>query len=100
CYLFFDAEIDDRREHGTDDHPQQLEPIEKRNAEQVGLGPVVQGRPKGDGELDDEEQVPPAPATALFLSVHRETSRLSLSADPTRVRGRMSRMRGEWEASR
>src|SRR5271170_4496903 len=59
--LFGGLKIDDGREHGADDHPEQLEPIEERNPREVGLGFIVNGRPQGNGKLHHEEQVPPAP---------------------------------------
>jgi hypothetical protein len=55
-------EVDDRGEHGADDHPKQLVPVEERHADPGRLHPVVERRPDHRGGLDDEEQIPPAPS--------------------------------------
>ena len=60
--LVLGREIDDRGEHGADDHPKQLIPVEERHADPGRLDLVVEGRPEHRDELDDEEQVPPAPS--------------------------------------
>jgi len=74
-FLFFYGEIDHGREYGADDHPEQLEPVKERDAEQVGLGLVIERRPESDGKLDNEKQVPPAPTTAFFFcGIHREAA--------------------------
>src|SRR5579863_5584091 len=52
-------EVDDRGENRADDHPEHLVPVEERDTRPVRLGLVVEGRPKHDDELHDEEQVPP-----------------------------------------
>src|SRR5262245_17604225 len=48
------GEIDDGRQNGADDHPQELIPVEERHAEERWLGSVVEGRPQHGDELDDE----------------------------------------------
>jgi hypothetical protein len=55
-------EIDYRGEHGADDHPKQLVPVEERHADPGRLHPVIERRPDHRGGLDDEEQIPPAPS--------------------------------------
>jgi hypothetical protein len=55
-------EVDDRGEHGADDHPKQLVPVEERHADPGRLDPVIKRRPHHRGGLDDEEQIPPAPS--------------------------------------
>src|SRR5262249_50042249 len=65
----FGGEIDDRGEHGADQDPQELIPVEERDADPGGLDLVVERRPQRGDELDDEQQVPPAPATPLPLPV-------------------------------
>src|SRR5271168_4581263 len=71
--LLFHGEIDHGREHGADDHPRQLKPVEKWHADEGWLRLVVEGRPQGHGKLDDKQQIPPAPAAAFFFcAVHSE----------------------------
>src|SRR5262249_25354478 len=56
------GEIDDRGQNGADDHPGELVPVEEGDAGEGGLEPVVERRPQDRDELDEEEQVPPAPS--------------------------------------
>src|SRR5208282_6460635 len=69
--LIFVGEVHDRSEHRTDDHPEHLVPIEKRNADPGRLDLVVEGRPDDRDELNQKKQIPPAPSAApLALSIH------------------------------
>src|SRR5579863_3767173 len=69
--LVVGGEVDDGRENGADDNPQELEPVKEGDAHQGGLDSVVQGRPERHDKLDHKEQVPPAPGAALFgFTVH------------------------------
>src|SRR5271155_5878382 len=71
-YSISRGEIDGSRENGTDQDPEQLEPVEKWQSQQGRFSLIVKRRPQGHGKLDHEEQVPPAPSTALFLcAIHR-----------------------------
>src|SRR5580692_707600 len=63
--LLLGREIDDRGQHRRDDHPEHLIPIEERDARPGRLDRVVERRPQHGDELNDQEQVPPAPAGAL-----------------------------------
>src|SRR5215831_16443772 len=72
CASFLRREIDDRRQDGADDHPGELVPVEERNARQRGLELVVERRPEDRDELDEEEQVPPAPSGASFAVVSHD----------------------------
>jgi hypothetical protein len=65
--LIFSRQIHDRSKHGADDYPKQLIPIEERQADPIGLYLIIKGRPKYGDELDEKEQVPPAPAVPLFI---------------------------------
>src|ERR1700686_1394933 len=70
CYwLFADGKINDGGENRADDHPKQLKPVEERHAHERGLESIVEGGPQGNRELDDEEQVPPAPSAALLVCI-------------------------------
>src|SRR5579863_359123 len=68
--LVVGGEVDDGRENGADDNPQELEPVKEGDAHQGGLDSVVQGRPERHDKLDHEEQIPPAPGAALSGFVH------------------------------
>src|SRR6516162_6288176 len=68
CASSFGNEINDRREHGADDHPEHLVPVEKWNPGPGWLDCVVERRPHHRDELDDEEQIPPTP-TGAFMAV-------------------------------
>src|SRR5262245_321139 len=50
----FGGEIDDRGEYGADQDPQELIPVEERDADPGRLDPVVERRPQRGDELDDE----------------------------------------------
>src|SRR6185312_12936908 len=58
------GEVDKRGQDRADDDPGQLIPIKERQAAQCRLHRVVEGRPNHRDELDDEQQVPPAPSAA------------------------------------
>src|SRR5208337_1936669 len=63
--------IDHRGDRGAHDDPQQLEPVKERNAPPGRYNFVVEGWPEDDDDLDEEEQVPPAPtAASLVRAVH------------------------------
>src|ERR1700688_4811758 len=64
-WLLLGREIDDRGQHRRDDHPEHLIPVEERDARPSRLDRVVERRPKHGCELNDQEQVPPAPAGVL-----------------------------------
>src|SRR5215468_9064916 len=57
-------EVNDRCQDRADDHPEKLIPVEERHARKRRLRAVVERRPKHRDELDDEEQIPPAPFPA------------------------------------
>src|ERR1700722_1299468 len=71
--LVFGREIDDRGQNGPDDDPEHLVPIKERDARPRRLGGVVERRPQHRDELNDEEQVPPAPARALVSFLIHES---------------------------
>src|SRR5262249_36623129 len=58
-------EVDDRRQHGANEDPEQLIPIEEGNAGQRGRTRVEKRWPKHREALDKKEPIPPAPA-AIF----------------------------------
>src|SRR6516164_6509023 len=62
--LSLGCEVNDRSQDRADDHPKQLIPVEERHARKRRLRAVVERRPKHRDELDDEEQIPPAPFPA------------------------------------
>src|SRR5882762_10228385 len=71
--LLLSGQIDHRRDYGADEDPQQRIPVEEWNAHPIGLGTVVEGRPEHGDELDEKQQVPPAPFAARSLCiVHRD----------------------------
>src|SRR5580704_190208 len=72
-------EIDDRGQHRRDDHPEHLIPVEERDARPSRLDRVVERRPKHGSELNDQEQVPPAPAGALVSFLIHCVSTLRLA---------------------
>src|SRR3984957_1315238 len=81
--LVFGREIDDRGQNGPDDDPEHLVPIKERDARPGRLGRVVERRPQHGDELDDEEQVPPAPARAFFsLLIHESHPAYSIPNEP------------------
>src|SRR5262249_48902136 len=59
-------EIDDRGEHGSNNHPKKLVPVEEWEPDPGGFCPVVERRPQYGHELDQEEQVPPTPIGAIL----------------------------------
>src|SRR4029079_6845906 len=59
--LVLGGEVDDRGQNGADDHPQELIPVEERHADQRRFGSVVEKPTQHGGELNHEQQVPPAP---------------------------------------
>src|SRR5437764_7741729 len=61
------GEIDGGGEDGADDDPEELVPIKEGHADEARLRLVVEGRPQHGHELDDEEQVPPAPPAPPVL---------------------------------
>src|SRR5689334_9279879 len=70
------GEVDDRGQDRADDHPKKLIPVEERHAAKGRLYLVVEGRPDDRGELDDEQQVPPAPTIlSAWPSVHGSSLR-------------------------
>ena len=82
------GEVDDRGQDGADDHPGELVPIEEWHADKDRLSPVVEWRPQHRDELDNEEQVPPAPSTppfALLIGplIHRSCPKSFLKSFPT-----------------
>jgi hypothetical protein len=64
--LIFGHQIYDSGEDGADDNPQQLIPIEKRQADPIGFGSIIKGRPENGHELDKKKEIPPTPSP-LFL---------------------------------
>src|SRR5579859_964898 len=69
--LLLGREIDNGGQDGSNDDPEELIPIEERHAEQGRLGFVVEWGPEHRDELNEKEQVPPAPSCALAeLSIH------------------------------
>jgi hypothetical protein len=60
----FIGEINNGGEHRPDDHPEQLVPVEERNADPGRLNLVVEGRPEDRDELDHEQEIPWAPSRA------------------------------------
>src|ERR1700726_3424494 len=81
--LVVGGEVDNGREHGADDHPQELEPVKEGDAHQGGLDSVVQGRPERHGKLDHEEQIPPAPGAAFSgFTVHCDPPPLEAFSGP------------------
>src|ERR1700675_4218622 len=69
--LIVGGEVDNGRENGADDNPEELKPVKEGDAHQGGLEPVVQGWPERHEKLDDEKQIPPAPAaTPSWFNVH------------------------------
>src|SRR5271163_1488740 len=95
--LWLDREIDHRRQHRRDEHAQHLEPVEERHAHPDRLGAVVERRPQDDGELQHEQEIPPAPAAPLFrYGVHRDappTRRGAPRCHRTASRGTRNRLR-------
>jgi hypothetical protein len=59
-------EIDDRSEHGPNNHPKKLVPVEEWEPDPGGFCLVVEWRPQYGHELDPEEQVPPTPICAIL----------------------------------
>src|SRR6516165_1232396 len=55
-------EVNDRSQDRADDDPEKLIPVKERHARQCRLRLVVEGRPQHRDELDDEQQIPPAPS--------------------------------------
>src|SRR6516225_1994122 len=69
--LIVGYKVDDCGQDGSDDDPKKLVPIEERQADQGWLGSVVEWRPEHCDELNEKEQVPPAPSCAFAdLSFH------------------------------
>ena len=60
-------EVDDRREHRAHQDGEQLVPIEERDADPGRLDAVEERRPERHGELEHEEQVPPAPTASPLV---------------------------------
>jgi hypothetical protein len=71
--LFFGREIDDRGQNGRDDDPEHLVPIKERDARPRRLCRVVERWPQHRDKLNDEEQVPPAPARAFVSFLIHES---------------------------
>jgi hypothetical protein len=59
--LVVGRKIDNCGQDGSDDDPKKLVPIEERHADPGWVDLVVERRPKNRDELNQEEQVPPAP---------------------------------------
>lgn len=69
-------EVDDRGEHGADDDPEELIPIEERHADPGRCLSIVEGGPEDCDELDKKEQVPPLPRSPLLSRPsHRVSAR-------------------------
>jgi hypothetical protein len=64
-----DSEIDNRGQDGAEDDPEELVPIEEGHADKGRLDSVVERRPDDGHELNDEKQIPPAPAVFPFSSI-------------------------------
>lgn len=63
--------MDDRRDGGTERHPQELIPIEEWNAREMRIGLVVKRRPEQCGKWNKKQQVPPSSSVRTFvLFVH------------------------------
>src|SRR5579863_605279 len=62
--LVVGGEVHGGGEHRPDDHPDQLVPVEERNADPGRLNLVVEGRPEDRDELDHEQEIPWAPSRA------------------------------------
>jgi hypothetical protein len=85
--LIFRRKIHDSREHGADDYPKKLIPVEERHANPIGFCFIVKGGPEYGDELDKKEEIPPAPpAPLLAWSVHRPLpTRAAVPYTPKRV---------------
>src|ERR1700730_4883010 len=84
--LLLGGQIDHRRDYGADEDPQELIPVEERNAHPIRFGTVVEGRPQHGDELDEKQQVPPAPFAAHSLCiVHGESLLRSLRPPAART---------------
>src|ERR1700746_2071651 len=65
--LLVGHEVDNCGQDGSKDDPEQLVPVEEREADQGRLGCVVEGRPENSDELNEEEQIPPAPSGTFLV---------------------------------
>jgi hypothetical protein len=54
-YQLGSSKIDDRRNHGGDDNPEELIPVEKRNAKEFWTSKVVKRGPEQGDEGKNEE---------------------------------------------
>src|SRR3954463_11528494 len=59
------GEVNDRRQRGANHDPEELVPIEERDAVPLRLNLVVERRPEHSDALHDEQQIPPAPLAAF-----------------------------------
>jgi hypothetical protein len=64
--LILSRKIHDRGKRGADDDPKQLIPVKERYPYPIRLYFIIERRPEYGGELDEKEQVPPAPAALLL----------------------------------
>jgi hypothetical protein len=64
--LILSRKVHDRGKRGTDNDPKQLIPVKERHPDPIRLYFIIEGRPEYGGELDEKEQVPPAPAALLL----------------------------------
>src|SRR5271166_6009201 len=87
-HIFFGGKIDDCSKHGADDYPKQLVPIKERHADPVRFNFVVEGWPEDGDELNDQEQVPPAPPAPLATrSVHGTLPKICLRPRHEKIAG-------------
>lgn len=72
--LLCSCKINDCRNDGSNDNPEELEPIKERDSDKLRTSKVVEGGPEQDDEGENEKQAEPASVPAFRMSNHNEIS--------------------------
>ena len=65
------CEVDHRRNNGRDDNPEELNPVEERDARELWISIVIERRPECEDKRDEEQQKEPGTALSFRSTSHK-----------------------------